>query len=361
VVCGEGPLLDDLRREGFRVHVVENSRRVDPVADARTVARYIALFRRERYDLIHTHNPKINGLAALAARIAGVDRVVSTVHGLYSHEGQHPLTRRGCRTLERAAARLADLVLCQSAEDVMTARRAGIVSDTRLRRLGSGVDLARFSPQRFGSEDRAAVRRRLGLQSGEFAIGFIGRMVREKGIPELVEAVAHRRGWRLVLIGPDERGMKGDALTPDRIAAAANVTWLGLQEDLPPLYAALDVVTLPSHREGLPRTLLEASAMGRPMVATRIRGCREAIAPGKSGILVPPGSPRELREALQALSGSESLRERLGTAARQRAERLFDERAVFERLDLAYRELVLPPRPLRETRLQERVSTPVRY
>lgn len=339
VVCGDGPLIDRLSAEGFPVHVVPNSRRIDPWADLRTLTRYIALFRRRRFDLIHTHNPKINALAALAARVAGVRSVVSTVHGLYSHDGQRPVVRRSWRALERASAQLADLVLCQSAEDVRTARWSRIVPDARLRRLGNGVDLERFSPDRFGRDDREALRRRLGIRPGEHCVGFVGRMVAEKGIPELVESVRGRRGWRLLLVGPDERGVKRDALDPAALAAAENVTWLGLQADLPPLYAAMDVLTLPSHREGLPRTLLEAQAMARPIVATRVRGCREAIEAGHTGLLVPPAAPRSLRQALDALAGDPGRRRRLGAAGRGRARRLFDERAVFERIALAYREL----------------------
>lgn len=342
VVCGDGPLVARLRAEGFPVHLVENSRRIEPVADARTLARYVALFRRERFDLIHTHNPKINGLAALAARVAGVRSVVSTVHGLYSHEGQRAWVRRGWRTLERASARLADLVLFQSAEDVLTARRHRIVRDDRLRRLGNGVDVARFDPGRFGRDDRDALRRRLGIGPGTLAVGFVGRLVREKGIPELVAAVAPRRDWHLLVIGPDERGVKRDAIDPSALAARDRLSWLGLQPDLPPLYAALDVLALPSHREGLPRTLLEAQAMALPIVATRVRGCREAVAPGETGLLVPSRSARELRAAIGALAIDPGRRRRLGGAGRRRALRLFDERAVFERIELAYRELARP-------------------
>jgi len=341
VVCGDGPLVPALREEGFPVHVVVNSRRVDPLADARTLARYVALFRRERFDVVHTHNPKVNALASLAGRLAGVRRIVSTVHGLYSHEGQHPLLRGGWRLVERASARLADLVLCQSAEDVRTARWSGIVPDDRLRRLGNGVDLERFSPRRFRAEDRWAIRRRYGVRPGDVLVGFVGRLVREKGIPELVEAVRDRPGWRLWLVGPDERGVKRDALSPALLARDPRVTWLGLRADLPPLYAAMDVLALPSHREGLPRTLLEAAAMERPIVATRVRGCREVVSPGETGLLVPPRQPRALREAIGALATDAARRRHLGRAGRRRAGALFDERAVFERIALAYRELAL--------------------
>jgi glycosyltransferase involved in cell wall biosynthesis len=341
VVCGDGPMLESLESDGFRVHVVENSRRIDPLADARTLVRYVRLFRREGYDLLHTHNPKVNALASAAARIAGIPRVVSTVHGLYSHDGQSPWVRSVWRAFEAASARLADIVLCQSAEDVRTARWRRIIPDQRLRRLGNGVDLMRFSPHRIGAEDRAALRRRIGVRPEERVVGFVGRLVYEKGLMELLEAARARPGWRLLLVGPDECGAKRDAISPEILASRPDVTWLGLQEDMPALFAAMDVAALPSHREGLPRSLVEASAMGLPAVATNIRGCREVIDPGRTGLLVPPRDPAALRSALEALMEDPARRRRLGRAARSRAREIFDERAVLERIERAYREIPL--------------------
>ncbi len=345
ICCGPGPLVEDLRREGFPTHVVASSRRLDPVADLRSLAGYLALLRRRDYDLVHTHNPKVNALGCLAARWAGVPRVVSTLHGLYSHDGQRPLARRVWRSLEAASSRLADLVLCQSAEDVRTARRGRIVPDERLRALGNGVDLARFAPERFGGEDRAALRRRLGLAPGERAVGFVGRLVREKGVLELHAAVGERRGWRLFLIGPDEAAAKSDAIPPAALERPGRVRWLGLQRDMPPLYAALDALVLPSHREGFPRSLIEAAAMGRPAVATSIRGCREVVRHRETGLLVPVGSPRDLRAALESVLGDPARLRRLGRAARRHARASFDERAVFERVSRAYRELPIAEAP----------------
>ena len=223
-----------------------------------------------------------------------------------------------------------------------TARWRRIVPDERLRALGNGVDLGHFSPARVSREDRDALRRRAGVRPGERVIGFVGRLVREKGVLDLIEATRGRPGWRVWLVGPDEQGAKGDALVPQDVAREPHVTWLGLQRDMPPHFAAMDVVTLPSYREGFPRSLLEASAMGRPVVATEIRGCREAVEPGITGLLVPARSPSSLRAALAALLQDGSRRRQIGAAARRRAQRRFDERAVFERIERAYRELPLP-------------------
>ena len=199
----------------------------------------------------------------------------------------------------------------------------------------------RFSPHRIGAEDRAALRRRIGVRPGERVVGFVGRLVYEKGLMELLEAARARPGWRLLLVGPGECGAKRDAIAPEILASRPDVTWLGLQEDMPALFAAMDVAALPSHREGLPRSLVEASAMGIPAVATDIRGCREVIDPGRTGLLVPPRDPGALRSALEALMEDPARRRRLGRAARSRAREVFDERAVLERIERAYREIPL--------------------
>lgn len=341
-VSGPGPLLEGLRAEGIVVHAVANARRIDPGQDLRTLLAYIRLFRREGFDLVHTHNPKVNVLASIAARVARVPRVVSTLHGLYSHEGQRAAVRNLWRGLESVGARCADLVLCQSAEDVRTARWGRIVPDESLRRLGNGVDLQRFDPRRFGWEDRRALRRRLGIADGERVVGFVGRLVREKGIEDLIAATRQLPNTRLLLVGPDERHAKADGLDPAALCTDRDVQWLGLRDDMPPIYATFDALALPSYREGFPRSLVESAAMGLPAVATDIRGCREVITPGATGWLVPPHSPTELACALRALLRDPVRRLSWGRAARRQAEAYFDERAVFERVRRAYAELPLP-------------------
>ncbi|UCE87511.1 MAG: glycosyltransferase, partial [Deltaproteobacteria bacterium] len=146
-------------------------------------------------------------------------------------------------------------------------------------------------------------------------------------------------------------------IDPARLAAS-NATWLGLQRDMPPLYSAMDVVALPSYREGFPRSLVEASAMGRPIVTTEIRGCREVVSDGVTGLLVPVAQTAPLRTAFESLLPDVARCARIGRAGRARAVARFDERAVFERIELAYRELALGPgRGATHTRPQARQVT----
>jgi len=169
-------------------------------------------------------------------------------------------------------------------------------------------------------------------------VGTVGRLVREKGYPELFEAVRtlDRERFVLVCVGGDDPE-KADALDRALLARARDdgVRLLGHRDDVDRLLAAFDVFVLASHREGYPRAAMEAAAMGLPIVATDIRGCREVVDPGTNGLLVPVREPAALAEAL-ATMGDDGLRTRYGRASRARAIEHFDERQVVRRVLDAY-------------------------
>jgi ribosomal protein S18 acetylase RimI-like enzyme len=166
--------------------------------------------------------------------------------------------------------------------------------------------------------------------------------VAEKGYPELFEAFKGLdERYRLVVVGPDDP-QKSDALPRDIIASASEdgVLFLGMRTNVDELYAAMDLFVLPSHREGFPRAAMEAAAMGLPIVATDIRGCREVVVPDVNGLLVPVKDPPELRKAIEAVGGESTKRIEMGRASRSLALERFDERRVVEIVMGTYRELL---------------------
>jgi glycosyltransferase involved in cell wall biosynthesis len=176
------------------------------------------------------------------------------------------------------------------------------------------------------------VRDELGAGPGTIVVGMVGRMVAEKGYPELFEAAAQLDGRYVVAaIGPDDPA-KPDAVTAGQRAAAerAGVVFLGQRDDVERLYAAMDVFVLPSHREGFPRAAMEAAATGLPIVATDVRGCRQVVDDGVTGLLVPVRDPSRLASAIAALGADAELRRRMGAAAAQKARSSFDERRVVD-------------------------------
>jgi glycosyltransferase involved in cell wall biosynthesis len=340
-----GPHVDALARRGIQhVPLAHATRAMAPAEDARALVELVGLFRRVRPTIVHTHTPKPGIYGRLAARLARVPIVVNTVHGLYALPEDPWPKRAVVYGLERLAATCSDAELLVTPEDLTTLRRLRVPAD-RLAVIGNGIDLDRFDPRTVTPDDRAAARRELGATGDDdVVVGLVGRLVREKGYPEVFEAAARLRpfspGLRIAVVGPDEPD-KADGLTAaDRQAAErAGVRFLGARDDVVRLYAGMDIHVLASHREGFPLSPMEAAAMGIPVVATDIRGCRQAVEDGVTGLLVPPRDPDALADAIARLATDPVQRRRLGQAGRRRAQEAFDHQrsidlvlATYERL-----------------------------
>jgi glycosyltransferase involved in cell wall biosynthesis/ribosomal protein S18 acetylase RimI-like enzyme len=345
-ISAPGPNAAAVEAEGVRHLAWRNATRAwDLRADLAAFAELWRLLRRERFDLLHTHNPKPGVIGRLAARLAGVP-VVNTVHGLYATPEDRLAKRAAVLGLEGLAARCSRLELYQSEEDLRWARRIRLVPPGRAELLGNGTDLSRFDPDRVGPDRVARLRRELGLPADALVVGAVGRLVAEKGYRELFAAAraVRRRDPRvrfLVVGSPDLD--KADAITEAELAeAAADVCFAGWRDDVADLLAAMDVFVLASWREGMPRSAIEAAAMARPLVLTDIRGCREVARHDREALLVPARDSGALAAAILRLAADPALRSRLGAAARERALERFDEDRVAEKVVESYRRLLGP-------------------
>jgi glycosyltransferase involved in cell wall biosynthesis len=356
-VSAPGPYVDALARRGIRHVPLEHATRAfAPLDDARALTELVGVFRRLRPAIVHTHNPKPGVYGRIAARVARVPVVVNTVHGLYAQPGDPWAKRAAVYSMERLASLCAHAELVQNPEDVETLARQG-VPRRKLTVLGNGIDLARFDPATVTDNDVRAARAEMGAcRPDDVVVGLVGRLVREKGYLDVFAAAARLRERmptvRIAVIGVEE-SEKGDALTPaDRARAVdAGVRFLGGRSDVVRLYAGMDVHVLASHREGFPRSPMEAAAMGKPVVATNIRGCRQAVDHGVTGLLVPVRDPGALAGAIETLARDAEHRRRFGAAAREKAQRDFDDRRcvqitldTYERL-LARRAPTATPTP----------------
>ncbi len=298
-ISSAGPWVDDLRSEGIGFIPWAITRAWDPPNDARALVELVRILRRGRFHVVHAHTPKGGVLGRVAARMAGVPCVVNTVHGLYATPEDPARRRWPVLGVEWLAARFSDLELYQSGEDLEWARRTRIARPSRSVLLGNGVDLTRFDPAAVDPDGGARIRSGLGLPSDAVVVGTVGRLVAEKGYRELFEAAGTvRRSFpevRFVAVGDPDRA-KPDAITQDeQEAASKDVTFAGWREDVRDLLGAFDIFVLPSWREGLPRSAIEAAAMGTPLVLTDIRGCREVVTDGLEGVLVPVRDPAPAR------------------------------------------------------------------
>jgi glycosyltransferase involved in cell wall biosynthesis len=340
-ISAPGPWVEPLEREGIRhIALASSTRAADPGADLRAARELWQILRRERIDVLHTHNPKPGVYGRIVGRLARVPIVVNTVHGLYAQETDPLRLRVPVYTLEAIAARCSDAELLQNPEDLALMERLHLTRRARL--LGNGVDLTRFRPDAVTADERRALRAELGADDDQVVIGCVGRLVAEKGYPELFDAARTlpRDRYVVVVVGADDPD-KPDALPRHVVEAArdAGVRFLGQRADVERLYCAMDLFALPSHREGFPRAAMEAAAAGLPVVATDIRGCRQVVDHGVNGLLVPVNDPEALAGALRTLGDDPERRARGATTARAIAEARFDERDVVARVLDTYRDV----------------------
>lgn len=340
-ISAPGPHAQALEDAGVKFLGVPMTRRITPLADLEALFRLITVFRRERFDIVHTHTPKAGLLGLIAARLTGVPIAVSTIHGFYFY-GMTGMKRRFFVAMEKVGAACANSLLSQSQEDVELADKERIGRSGQTTFLGNGIDLHQFSPDRIDPRRTEELQKELGIAADEVVVGFVGRLVRMKGIFELLEAIAVARTsiprLRLLIVGPEDRE-KADAFDRSSVSAMGlddTVVFAGFREDMPDVYALMDVFVLPSYREGFPRSCLEASAMGVPAIVSDVRGCREAVEEGVNGLRVPVRDAASLAAALIGLLGDRHLLDRLGEGGRAVALRRFDERAVFRRVAEEY-------------------------
>jgi glycosyltransferase involved in cell wall biosynthesis len=342
-ICAPGPWVESVQRTGVKVETVPMEREMEPLRDMRSLLTLRDCFLKHRFDVVHTHTPKAGLIGPMAARLAGVPHVVHTIHGLLFHDRMGWLRQMLFWLPEKVTATCCDHLLSQSREDLKYAVRTGLCASKKIVYLGNGIDVDYFSPS--ASYARAQVLREVGIESGDFVVGSVGRLVREKGFMELFAAMDHLSvrypQIKLVVIGPRELD-QDDALDPvymDDLQERGIVRFVNWSNDMRPWYASMDVFVLPSYREGIPRACMEAAALKRPVVASDIRGCREVVLDGKTGLLVPPRKVPTLMQAIERLYKDRELAERMGERARQHIVENFNVKDVCRRLCAFYAQL----------------------
>lgn len=336
------------RVTGVRIHSVEMPRRITPLQDLFALLRLVRLLRRIRPAIVHAHTPKGGLLGILAAWLTSVPVRIYHCRGL-PFTTASGFRRFLLRLSERFACQGAHRVLCvsPSMRDILI--REGLCPEGKARVLlggsSNGVDArGRFDPSRLEPDAANALRRRLGIPDDALVIGFVGRVVREKGVQELAEAWWTLRerfpDLHLIVAGPPEPQDPVPEETLRSLASDPRAHLLGEVEETPTLYALVDVVVLPTYREGFPNVPLEAAAMERPVVATNVSGCDEAIEDGRTGTLVPQGQPGPLAEAIEIYLRDADLRLQHGRAGRERVLKLFRQEALWDAYVAEYRDLL---------------------
>jgi glycosyltransferase involved in cell wall biosynthesis len=301
-------------------------RNISPVADLVILMRLVRILRQESFDLVFSMNPK-SGLLAMTA--AFITRVPRRVH---CFTGQVWATRRGfwrwlLKGMDRLLAACATHCLADSASQRQYLIEEGIVCQEKIEVLANGtvagVDVKRFRPD---ENARRRVRSRFGIEDDACCLLYVGRLKRDKGILDLIEAFNRLRSrfpsLHLLLVGPDEEGF--DSLVRD----VPRIHRVGYTQVVEEYMAAADVFCLPSYREGFGLVLIEAGAVGLPVVASRIYGITDAVVEGETGLLHEPGDIDDLTRKIEVLIEDALLRKKLGEAGRRRAFGMFNAEVV---------------------------------
>lgn len=334
-----GPWRKQLLAAGVEViDIPELQRGQYGLSDLRAMRQIAEVLRRERFDLLHTHTPKAGLLGRLAARAVNQRHIVHTIHGLPANNLSSVWRHALVWAIERVGACCSEHVLLQNAEDLETVRRTLMVSRSRCSLLGNGVDLQRFSPDAISSEQQHELRQQLNISPKALVVGMVARLIERKGFLEFFECAKRLRaaypGCVFLCAGPLEPS-QADGIAKSQLQSLQDqgiIRYVGMRTDIERLYALMDIAVLPSYfPEGVPRSLMEPAAMGKPLVTTNMRGCRNVVQHGVNGLLVPAQNPSALTEAVRQLLADPNMREDMGRASRRLAEDRFDERLMARR------------------------------
>jgi len=345
VICGrEDPCLNDMY--SVLVHFVDMKRTMSPLGDATALWRLIRALGELRPKIVNAGTPKAGLLGMLASWAAGVPVRVYTLYGLRL-ETTNGLMRAILTLTEKVACRCAHKVICVSDSLKREALRLGLTTPEKLVVLGAGscfgVDASRFELTAERSKTAAQLRRNLNIPPDAPVIGFIGRLTRDKGIVELIEAFKavsiKLSDARLLLVGPFEQDDPVPAHTRREIATNPFIHHVGWVASTTDYLHAMDLMALPTYREGFPNVALEAAAAEKPIVATRVTGVVDAVVDGVTGLLSPVGDPRMLAVNILRLLTQKELAKSMGRAARQRVEADFSIERVCAQFESFYLKL----------------------
>ena len=340
-------LTEFAESEQVSVYAVKMHRRITPLQDIYAIFQVWLHLRQIRPQIVHAHTPKGGLVGTISAWLARVPVRIYHIRGLPF------MTATGYKRLllrwsEKVSCLLANQVLCVS-HSIREVAVAEICPADKVKVLlggsGNGVDASgKFNPAQVGEHTRQETRKKYGIPGEALVVGFVGRIVRDKGIAELVAAWKTLRAefpnLHLLMVGSFE---PQDAVSPDienLLTSDERIHLTGIVYNTAPVYAAMDILTLPTYREGLPNVPLEAAAMELPVVATLIPGCIDAVQDGVTGTLVPPRNAEALADAIRMYLHDSELRRQHGQVGRDRVLREFRQEAIWEAVYQEYLQLL---------------------
>ncbi len=333
---------------GCKVFPVEITRKISPLKDLAAICKLTRHFNREKYDIVHAHTPKGGFISMISAFLAGISNRVYTIHGLVL-ETSAGLKKKLLWLSEWLVCKLATKVLVVSHSLKKRVLEEKLCPASKMQILGDGtacgINLEKFKTTEKTAELRRQTRERLNIPQDAKVIGFVGRIVPDKGIKCLIDAfeMVQRKSDNvyLLLMGTFETTRETvDEETKQRITNNSRAIYGGSVNDICPYYLAMDVFVLPSRREGFGLTLIEAGALGLPTIATKVTGCVDAVVDNVTGLLVDSDNYKQLAEAMLKLLGNPELRKEFGRMGRERVKRVFDSKRLIAKHMELYKKIL---------------------
>lgn len=344
---GEGQLDIVSQNEGVRVIPVEMTRKITPIKDLKAVYKLYKVFKKEKPQIVHSHTPKAGTLSMLAAKLAGVPHRLHTIAGLPLLEATGA-KRVLLDTVEKATYACATKIYPNSSglNDIIITNKYTSPKKLKVIANGSsnGIDTSFFDPELYAEEENHKLSESLGIRPADTVIIYVGRLVKDKGIHELIDAFKKLNTTsttaKLLLVGTYEKDL--DPLSPDaeeEINTNPNIITVGWQNDVRPYFAISDVLAFPSYREGFPNVVMQAASMGLASVVTNINGCNEIITDGINGKIIPVKDSELLFKNLKMLVEDKMQRDTLAANARESITSRYERKVVWEALLEEYRAL----------------------
>lgn len=338
-VSSEGAYVNEIKNQGFYFHNIHIDRKISPIGNLKSVVQMVKLFKSINPDIVHVHTPVAAVLGRIAAKIAKVPTVIYTAHGFYFHEGMSDKQYKIFFNIEKWIGRFfTNYIFTQSKEDFDVA-----VSNNFLRRknrnnyyhISNGIDLDKqFNISNISKENINKIKEELAIKENEIVVSFIGRLVEEKGILDLLESYSKIKfpNVKFIIMGDlpkSERDLSAINLI-NKFKENPNIIFTGQIKNINEFLYISDIFCLPSYREGMPRSIIEAMAMKNAVIATNIRGAREEVVEDETGYLVNLKSSNEIANYIDLLAANLDKLEEMKVKGLERAKLLYDENRVAE-------------------------------
>jgi len=344
-VSSEGEELREIHEnEGIVMEAINMSRKITPFQDLKSLWEMWNFLRKEKPQIVHTHTPKAGIIGMLAARLAGVPHRLHTVAGLPLMEATG-IKRKILNFVEKLTYSSATRVYPNSKGLYDFILQNNFTQSNKLKIIANGssngINTTFFSPAQVSEIEKVKLGEKLNIQPDDFVFVFVGRIVSDKGINELIKAFSELQtaennqltGIKLLLVGGLESDL--DPLNPETLAEInqnRDIISVGFQQDVRPFFAISDALAFPSYREGFPNVVMQAGAMGLPSIVSDINGCNEIIVEGENGLIIPPKNVEKLKEKMLTLARDKNLYTKLKENSRRMIESRYEQSVVWNAL-----------------------------